>query len=101
MNKSYNYVSHRSYWTCQGRGLTHNPTIEMHDRLLAPWRLMRVKMRYSIELPLFSRFIRRSEDQTVQVFGGINQAIERALVLLFGNGCSVEVNVCSKECQPC
>ena len=37
----------------------------------------------------------------MQVFSGIDQAVEGALVLRFGNGCSVEVNVCSKECCPC
>lgn len=57
-------------------------------------------MGYSKELPLFARAIRGPEDQAVQVFGGIDQAIESALVLLFGDRCSVEVDVCSKERRP-
>lgn len=48
------------------------------------------------QLPLFGRLIRGPEDQTVQVLFGINQTIESALVLRFGKGCSVEVNVGSK-----
>jgi len=71
-------------------------TIEMHDGFLAPWRLMRIEMCYPKKLALFARFIRSSEDQTVQVFLGINQTIESALILRFGEGCSIKVNVGSK-----
>jgi len=54
-------------------------------------------MRYSKQLTLFSRPIRGSEDQAVQIFCGIDQAVEGALILRFGNGRLVEIDICFKE----
>ena len=98
MNKSGTRISHQTEWPCRGRTLKEDLTIEVHDGLLTPWRLMRVEMRNTKELPLFRRIIGGSEDQTMQVFSRIYQAIESTLILCFGKGCSVEVDVCSKEC---
>jgi hypothetical protein len=98
MNRSSTCVSHRSNQSRRAGYWKQDLTIKMHDGFLAPRRLMRVEMRYSKKLPLFSRIIRGSEDQAVQILRRVDQAIESALVLRLRERCTVKVNVCSKEC---
>jgi hypothetical protein len=101
MNKSAACISHGPSWICRYRALTWELTVEMHDLLVTPRRLMGVEMRDAKELPLLARFVRALEDQALQVFRGIGQSIESVLVLRLRNGCSVKVNVCSEERRPC
>jgi hypothetical protein len=74
--------------------LIDSRTIEMHDLLLGPGRLMRVVVRDAVELVLIRK---TSQDEAVEVAFGIDQSRKRGLVLGFWYGGFVEVDVGVEE----
>jgi hypothetical protein len=78
-------------------GIIVSRTIEMHNLLFGPWRLMWVVVRDPEELMLVCN---TSQGEAVKITFRIDQPVECGLVLGFWDGRLVEVNVGMEKSGP-